>query len=131
MHRHWPQHASDDKTRRQGLHATAVHPGRLKNIGVRCAQLMARLRATVPEPCKEAVVAVSRNSMATFDTDAELGQSSQLSRLLEDDYVYPVHMLDDLAAHRSIVMGWTLRFNDVLNADQLHNALTKLLEIGD
>jgi hypothetical protein len=40
-------------------------------------------------------------------------------------------MLDDTKTLRGIVVTWTLRFNDVLDADSLHASLSKLLEIGD
>jgi hypothetical protein len=50
---------------------------------------------------------------------------------VESDDVYPVHMLDDTATLRSIVITWTLCFNDVLDADKLHASLSKLLNIGD
>nr|POE48971.1 hypothetical protein CFP56_32123 [Quercus suber] len=65
--------------------------------------------------------------MATLDNPTQPRESN----ILEEDDVYPVHMLDDMAAHRSIIMGWTLRFNDVLNPEQLHVALARLLDIGD
>nr|POE67104.1 hypothetical protein CFP56_72662 [Quercus suber] len=47
-----------------------------------------------------------------------------------DDDVYPLHPLDDTKAARTIV-SWLMHFDDVLDADKLHDALTKLLEIGD
>lgn len=50
---------------------------------------------------------------------------------VESDDVYPVHMLDDTKTLRDIVVTWTLRFNDVLDADQLYASLSTLLEIGD
>lgn len=50
---------------------------------------------------------------------------------VESDNVYPVHMLDDTKTLRGIVVTWTLRFNDVLDAEKLHSSLSKLLEIGD
>lgn len=50
---------------------------------------------------------------------------------VETDDVYPVHMLDDTKTLRDIVVTWTLRFNDVLDAEKLHASLAKLLEIGD
>ncbi|KAI6784829.1 uncharacterized protein J7T54_007922 [Emericellopsis cladophorae] len=40
-------------------------------------------------------------------------------------------MLDDTKTLRGIVVTWTLRFNDVLDADKLHSSLSELLEIGD
>ncbi|KAF2815249.1 uncharacterized protein BDZ99DRAFT_506437 [Mytilinidion resinicola] len=49
----------------------------------------------------------------------------------DNDDVYPVHMLDDTKTLRNIVVTWTLRFNDVLDADKLHASLSKLLDIGD
>jgi hypothetical protein len=50
---------------------------------------------------------------------------------VESDDIYPVHMLDDTKTLQGIVVTWTLRFNDVLDADKLHLSLSKLLEIGD
>ncbi|KAL5337941.1 hypothetical protein BJX70DRAFT_368081 [Aspergillus crustosus] len=50
---------------------------------------------------------------------------------LETDDIYPTHMLDNADAIRDIVVVWTLRFNDVLDAGKLHGSLTRLLEIGD
>jgi hypothetical protein len=49
----------------------------------------------------------------------------------DDDEVFPVHYFDDTAEHRSMVMCWTLRFDDILDADALHTSLVKLLDIGD
>ena len=40
-------------------------------------------------------------------------------------------MLDDTKTLRSIVVTWTLCFNDVLDAGNLHASLSRLLEIGD
>ncbi|KAM0230076.1 hypothetical protein ACHAP5_011465 [Fusarium lateritium] len=48
-----------------------------------------------------------------------------------DDMVYPTHMMDNVSVVKSLVMAWTIRFNDVLDADKLHQALSDLLEIGD
>jgi hypothetical protein len=50
---------------------------------------------------------------------------------VETDDIYPVHMLDDNKTLRDIVVTWTLRFNDTLDADKLHTSLSRLLEIGD
>jgi hypothetical protein len=49
----------------------------------------------------------------------------------DDDVVYPLHMLDDSKTLRSIVVAWTLRFDDVLDVVKLHDSLSRLLEIGD
>ena len=49
----------------------------------------------------------------------------------QTDDIYPVHMLDDTKTLRDIVICWTLRFDDVLDADKLHVSLSRLLEIGD
>jgi hypothetical protein len=49
----------------------------------------------------------------------------------DDDVVYPLHMLDDTKTLRSIVVAWTLRFDDVLDVEKLHKSLSRLLEIGD
>jgi hypothetical protein len=51
--------------------------------------------------------------------------------VVETDDVFPLHMLDDTKSLRDIVVAWTLRFNDVLDADKLHTSLSRLLEIGD
>ncbi|KAF2501535.1 hypothetical protein BU16DRAFT_599526 [Lophium mytilinum] len=49
----------------------------------------------------------------------------------DNDDIYPVHMLDDTKTLRNIVVTSTLRFNDVLDAEKLHDSLSQLLEIGD
>lgn len=48
-----------------------------------------------------------------------------------DDDVFPVHILDDTKTMRSILIAWTLCFNDVLDAKKLQSSLAQLLEIGD
>ena len=50
---------------------------------------------------------------------------------VENDVIYPVHMLDDTKTLRDIVVTWTLCFNDVLDAEKLCASLSRLLEIGD
>lgn len=50
---------------------------------------------------------------------------------VETDEIFPVHFFDDTKTYRSMVVTWTLRFDDVLDADKVHNALAQLLEIGD
>ncbi|KAG5933365.1 hypothetical protein E4U53_001025 [Claviceps sorghi] len=42
---------------------------------------------------------------------------------------YPVHLMDGSKLNHKVV-GWTLRFDDVLDADMLHSALTRLLGMG-
>lgn len=61
------------------------------------------------------------------------GPSQQRTQppLQSGDTVYPVHMLDESKTIRDIVVAWTLRFDDVLDADKLHTSLSLLLEIGD
>ncbi|KAK4624440.1 Acetyltransferase BOT5 [Fulvia fulva] len=43
-----------------------------------------------------------------------------------EDEIYPLHSLDDTKSNRQFV-SWLLRFNDVLNAEVLHDALCRLL----
>lgn len=50
---------------------------------------------------------------------------------VETDEVYPLHFNDDTKALRGLTLSWTVRVDDVLDADQLHRALGRLLEIGD
>ncbi|KAK3376140.1 hypothetical protein B0T24DRAFT_718562 [Lasiosphaeria ovina] len=45
------------------------------------------------------------------------------------DQVLPVHLLGDAPDVRGIVMRWMVRFDDVLDAEKLHSALVKLLEM--
>lgn len=52
----------------------------------------------------------------------------EITPVLED--VYPLHALDDIKPNRTFV-SWVMRFNDVLDANLLNNALSRLLEIGD
>ncbi|KAL2760986.1 hypothetical protein ACRALDRAFT_1028057 [Sodiomyces alcalophilus JCM 7366] len=50
---------------------------------------------------------------------------------IETDQIFPVHFFDDTPTYRGLIMSWTLRFNDVLDADKLHDSLARLLEMGD
>ncbi|KAH7139666.1 hypothetical protein B0J13DRAFT_477930 [Dactylonectria estremocensis] len=50
---------------------------------------------------------------------------------VETDEIFPVHFFDDTKTYRSMVVTWTLRFDDVLDADKVYDALARLLEIGD
>ncbi|KAK2004040.1 hypothetical protein LX36DRAFT_27544 [Colletotrichum falcatum] len=54
----------------------------------------------------------------------------QVPRVATDD-VYPVHFFDDTKPFRQMLLNWTLRFDDVLDAEMLHSSLAKLLDIGD
>lgn len=49
----------------------------------------------------------------------------------DDDVIYPVYKLDNTKTFRSLILAWTLCFNDVLDAEKLRASLAKLLEIGD
>src|SRR4051812_45991644 len=42
--------------------------------------------------------------------------------------VLPLHVLDDTAGNRSLFLAWTMRFDDVLDANMLHCSLVKLLQ---
>lgn len=48
-----------------------------------------------------------------------------------DDDIYPVHVLDDTKALRSMLITCTFCFNNVLDVDKLQSSLAKLLEMGD
>lgn len=49
---------------------------------------------------------------------------------IETDEVYPTHFFDDLPSN-SFVVGWTMRFNDVLDAEMLRDAAVQVLSTGD
>ncbi|KAL2276091.1 hypothetical protein FJTKL_01375 [Diaporthe vaccinii] len=57
--------------------------------------------------------------------------SAGAQRRSPTDEVLPMHHFDDNPINQSIILAWTLRFNDVLDADKLHDGLARLLEIGD
>ncbi|KAJ5104259.1 hypothetical protein N7532_004788 [Penicillium argentinense] len=57
-----------------------------------------------------------------------MDKQNQNSSMPED--IYPLHILDDTKLYRFFVSG-LMHFNDVLDTKKLHNALSKLLEIGD
>lgn len=47
------------------------------------------------------------------------------------DYdIYPVHLMDAAKVNHK-VMGWTMRFNDVLDAEMLRSAMKTLVEVGN
>ncbi|CAG9953626.1 unnamed protein product [Clonostachys rosea f. rosea IK726] len=51
--------------------------------------------------------------------------------IVDGDEIYPVHGIDSADVLRPLILGWTMRFNDVLDADKLHEALCRLINIGD
>ncbi|KAK2756194.1 hypothetical protein FQN54_005602 [Arachnomyces sp. PD_36] len=57
-----------------------------------------------------------------------IGKKPRPARVRTDE-VLPTHFLDDTPGNRSFVLVWTLRFNDVLDANRLHSSLTRLLEM--
>lgn len=59
------------------------------------------------------------------------GTAAEANPAYDDDEIYPVHMLDNTSTLKNIVVVWTLRFDDVLDAEKLHSSLSRLLEIGD
>jgi hypothetical protein len=73
----------------------------------------------------------STNRMEALQRLLGVTPSRRFPPLVESDDIYPVHMLDDTKTLRSIVVTWTLCFNDVLDAQKLHASLSRLLEIGD
>jgi hypothetical protein len=59
------------------------------------------------------------------------GNNKASTPVNDDDVVYPLHMLDDTKTLRNIVVAWTLRFDDILDVERLHDSLSRLLEIDD
>jgi hypothetical protein len=51
--------------------------------------------------------------------------------IISTDTIIPFHWLDDTDIYRSIVMDLTLRFDDVLDAEKIRGALTRLMELGN
>lgn len=47
------------------------------------------------------------------------------------DDVIPLHFFDDNEIFRSLIVEFVLRFDDVLDREKLHNALVRLMEIGN
>lgn len=61
-----------------------------------------------------------------------LGRSEpQRPPRVPSDEIFPVFDFDARPQVRDIIIGWTLRFDDILDADALNGALSRLLEIGD
>jgi len=69
--------------------------------------------------------------MAFFQKFMSQAQGDDNTSAFPDDDVYPVHTLDDTKTMRSILIAWTLCFNDVLVADKLRSSLATLLDTGD
>lgn len=47
------------------------------------------------------------------------------------DEILAMYDFDARPQIRNIIIGWTLRFDDILDADKLGVSLSQLLEIGD
>lgn len=57
------------------------------------------------------------------------GPRARPSKVDETDEVVPLHLLDDLAGYRNTCVIWTLRFDEVLDADKLKDALWEVFEM--
>ncbi|KAJ3537418.1 hypothetical protein NM208_g6322 [Fusarium decemcellulare] len=53
-----------------------------------------------------------------------------LPEIVETDDVVPVHLFDDSAAARGIVLVWTFKFDDALDPDKLYAALSQLFQMN-
>lgn len=47
------------------------------------------------------------------------------------DTIVPVHIFDDNAINRSVLLYITLRFDAVLDPERLRHGLQRLMELGD
>jgi len=105
-----------------------------RNLGLYVHILRGRKLAVVRMPTEYYAISITRIDTGKMEPLRRLlGASSARKppQAVETDDIYPVHMLDDTKSLRDIVVTWTLRFNDVLDADKLHVSLSRLLEIGD
>ena len=56
-------------------------------------------------------------------------EQPSLPEPVETDDIVPVHLFDDSAAARAIVLVWTYKFHDVLDPDKLNASLSQLFEM--
>jgi hypothetical protein len=52
------------------------------------------------------------------------------AKVISTDTIIPLHRFDDVPIFRNIVNDFTLRFDDVLDAEKLRKALERLLQLG-
>lgn len=57
--------------------------------------------------------------------------SEETSQTATNDTIIPFHFWDDVPYTRGICLNVTLRFEEVLDTKKLHDAVERLLEIGD
>jgi hypothetical protein len=55
----------------------------------------------------------------------------QFPARVETDEVVPVHFFDDTEINKKLFVCWTLRFEDVLDTEKVHESLRRLLEMGE
>jgi hypothetical protein len=65
-------------------------------------------------------------SRGMHSNSASMGPS-----MLESDEIFPVHFIDQAGIIRSSIINYTFRYNDVLDANKLHNSLNQLLHMGE
>jgi hypothetical protein len=59
------------------------------------------------------------------------GQKPARPATIPTDTIISMHSLDDASFFRSIVLDFTLRFDDVLDPEKLSAALVRLMELGN
>jgi hypothetical protein len=74
------------------------------------------------------VARISNNSMISQDTK---DSSRNMETAHENDEVIPARFWDTNDVFQKLVMEFTYRFDDVLDAEKLKSSLERLLEIGE
>lgn len=68
-----------------------------------------------------------------FDTYKLFNRSAGRGQLRvdPDDIIFPAHFFDQVSTLRELILGYTFRYNDVLDPKKLHDSLIELLEVDD
>ncbi len=62
---------------------------------------------------------------------SRLARAGRRIQHVKTDDVFPVHFIDQAGLIRESIINYTFQFNDVLDAEKLHDSLVSLLRIGD
>lgn len=59
------------------------------------------------------------------------GDEGGTTTVEEPDDLYPLHYFDDTTINRSMIMCWSMKFDDVLDPEALRDSLSQVLDMGD
>ncbi|KAF9776788.1 hypothetical protein IL306_004984 [Fusarium sp. DS 682] len=74
-------------------------------------------------------ISAAMSGLLSYLPFSKKDEQRALPDIVESDDIIPVHLFDDTATARGIVLVWTFRFEEILNPQKLNDALSELFQM--